>query len=92
MARDGLLKGGDLWYRSLKHYIGRWVIFGVLGCQIEVYQHRRGLRYGSMVCTGGSASFSGEKGPNLDEIMGNNETTAWEWAETHVLGKRGVTR
>jgi hypothetical protein len=30
-----------------------------------------------------------EKRPNLDEIMRNEETKAWKWAETQVLGKRG---
>jgi hypothetical protein len=45
-----------------------------------------------MGCTGGSASFLGEKRSNLDEIMRNEKTMAWKWAETQVLGKRGIIR
>jgi hypothetical protein len=71
--------------------IGRWAIFGTLGCQIETYQHWRGLKYGSTGCAGGSASFLGEKIPNLDENIRNEETMAWEWAETQVLGKRRIS-
>jgi hypothetical protein len=40
----------------------------------------------------GSASFLGQKRPNLVEIMRNEERMAWEWAEIQVLGKRGITQ
>jgi nickel-dependent lactate racemase len=41
--------------------------------------------------TGSSAGFSGGKKPILDGIMRNDETMAWKWAETQVLGKRGYS-
>jgi hypothetical protein len=72
--------------------IGRKVIIWTVWCQIERDQHRRGLNYGSTGCTGGSECFLGEKRPNLDKIMRNDETTACKCAETQVLGKRGITR
>jgi hypothetical protein len=61
--------------------IGRWAIFGIVGCQIETYQHQRGLRYGS-------ASFSGEKRPNLDEIMRNEELHGY--GQKHRGWEKGV--
>jgi hypothetical protein len=67
--------------------IGRKVIIWTVWCQIETDQHRRGLNYGSTGCTGGSECFLGEKRPNLDKIMRNDETTACKCAETQVWGK-----
>jgi hypothetical protein len=37
-------------------------------------------------------SFLGEKIPNLDQIMRNEETKAWKWAETQLLRKGGISQ